>query len=87
MMKPSTPPDDHRAAAEVPRDSGHPRGTWPKNNAAWWEAKLLTNRARDRDTDAKLRAAGGGGARLGARACCASSGMRGGAGLSSTSNA
>src|SRR6478672_3797964 len=24
MMKPSTPPDDHRAATEVPRNSGHP---------------------------------------------------------------
>jgi hypothetical protein len=25
MMRPSTPPDDHRAATEVPRSSGHPR--------------------------------------------------------------
>jgi hypothetical protein len=24
MMSPSTPPDDHRAATEVPRNSGHP---------------------------------------------------------------
>jgi hypothetical protein len=25
MMRPSTPPDDHRAATEVPRTSRHPR--------------------------------------------------------------
>ena len=33
-------------------------GTWPKANAAWWRAKIGSNAARDRDTDAKLRAAG-----------------------------
>jgi DNA mismatch endonuclease (patch repair protein) len=32
--------------------------TWPKINAAWWRAKIRANVARDRDTDAKLRAAG-----------------------------
>jgi len=30
--------------------------TWPKANAAWWRAKLKTNKSRDRDTDARLRA-------------------------------
>src|SRR4051812_20270933 len=30
--------------------------TWPKTNAAWWEAKILGNVARDRDTDSKLAA-------------------------------
>jgi DNA mismatch endonuclease (patch repair protein) len=33
-------------------------GTWPKANAAWWRAKIMTNVARDRDTDARLRDAG-----------------------------
>jgi DNA mismatch endonuclease (patch repair protein) len=33
-------------------------GTWPKNNAAWWRAKIEANRARDCDTDARLRAQG-----------------------------
>lgn len=33
-------------------------GTAPKNNAAWWETKLAGNVARDRDTDARLTAAG-----------------------------
>lgn len=33
-------------------------GTWPKANAAWWRAKIMANVARDRDTDARLRAAG-----------------------------
>lgn len=33
-------------------------GTSPKNNAAWWRAKIDANIARDRDTDARLRAAG-----------------------------
>ncbi|MBD0324445.1 MAG: very short patch repair endonuclease [Aldersonia sp.] len=28
--------------------------TFPKNNADWWAAKLATNVARDRDTDARL---------------------------------
>jgi DNA mismatch endonuclease (patch repair protein) len=29
-------------------------GTWPKNNADWWRAKIIANIARDRDTDRKL---------------------------------
>lgn len=33
-------------------------GTWPKNNADWWRAKIDTNIARDRDTDRKLTDAG-----------------------------
>lgn len=33
-------------------------GTWPKANADWWRAKLKANRARDRDTDRSLQAAG-----------------------------
>ncbi len=33
-------------------------GTWPKANGAWWRAKILANVARDRDTDARLKAAG-----------------------------
>jgi len=33
-------------------------GTWPKRNAAWWREKIERNVARDRDTDAKLGAAG-----------------------------
>lgn len=38
---------------------GCPRhASWPKANAAWWRAKILANRARDRDTDTRLRAAG-----------------------------
>jgi DNA mismatch endonuclease, patch repair protein len=32
--------------------------TSPKNNADWWAAKLAGNVARDRDTDARLTAAG-----------------------------
>lgn len=32
--------------------------SWPKANAAWWKAKIETNRARDRDTDERLRSAG-----------------------------
>lgn len=32
--------------------------TEPKSNAAWWQAKLDRNVARDRDTDAVLAAAG-----------------------------
>ena len=31
-------------------------GTWPKANAVWWREKILGNVARDRDTDAKLKA-------------------------------
>jgi DNA mismatch endonuclease, patch repair protein len=30
-------------------------GTWPKNNAAWWRAKIEANIARDRDTDTRLQ--------------------------------
>lgn len=33
-------------------------GTMPKANRAFWEAKLRTNRERDRDTDRSLRDAG-----------------------------
>jgi len=33
-------------------------GTWPKANAEWWRRKLEANRARDADTDARLREAG-----------------------------
>lgn len=29
-------------------------GTWPKENADWWRAKIEANVARDRDTDARL---------------------------------
>lgn len=32
--------------------------TYPKNNAEWWAEKLAGNVARDRDTDARLAAAG-----------------------------
>lgn len=32
--------------------------TFPKNNAEWWAAKLAANVQRDRDTDARLQAAG-----------------------------
>ena len=32
--------------------------TWPAANAAWWRAKLLANRRRDRDTDRRLAAVG-----------------------------
>jgi DNA mismatch endonuclease, patch repair protein len=33
-------------------------GTWPKNNAAWWRAKILANQRRDRDSTKQLRLAG-----------------------------
>lgn len=33
-------------------------GTAPKQNAAWWAAKLESNRVRDRDTNDRLREAG-----------------------------
>ena len=33
-------------------------GSSPKANAVWWEEKLRTNVARDRDTDERLRSAG-----------------------------
>jgi len=32
--------------------------TWPKKNAEFWRNKILTNQARDRDTDTRLRADG-----------------------------
>ncbi|GAA0403538.1 very short patch repair endonuclease [Micromonospora gifhornensis] len=32
--------------------------TWPKANAAWWEAKILRNRERDRETNRQLAATG-----------------------------
>ncbi|PPJ28319.1 very short patch repair endonuclease [Nocardia nova] len=32
--------------------------TYPRNNAQWWAEKLAGNVARDRDTDARLAAAG-----------------------------
>lgn len=32
--------------------------TWPKQNAGFWRAKIEANQVRDRDTDARLRAAG-----------------------------
>ncbi|MGE3840208.1 MAG: very short patch repair endonuclease [Vicinamibacterales bacterium] len=38
---------------------GCPRhATWPKTNATWWRAKIEANRARDRDTDFRLKTAG-----------------------------
>jgi DNA mismatch endonuclease, patch repair protein len=33
-------------------------GTWPKQNADWWREKIEANQRRDRDTNARLRAAG-----------------------------
>jgi DNA mismatch endonuclease, patch repair protein len=33
-------------------------GTWPKTSRVWWRDKILGNVARDRDTDAKLKAGG-----------------------------
>ena len=33
-------------------------GTWPKANADWWREKIEMNRARDRDTERRLSAAG-----------------------------
>jgi DNA mismatch endonuclease (patch repair protein) len=33
-------------------------GTWPKENADWWRAKIEGNRRRDADTDERLAAAG-----------------------------
>lgn len=32
--------------------------TWPKHNAEFWRTKIVANQARDRDTDARLRANG-----------------------------
>src|SRR5262249_23733643 len=33
-------------------------GTWPKENAAWWKAKIEANRARDETTNELLTSAG-----------------------------
>jgi DNA mismatch endonuclease (patch repair protein) len=33
-------------------------GTWPKANGEWWRTKIIANVARDRDTDAGLKAGG-----------------------------
>lgn len=33
-------------------------GTWPRNNAGFWRRKIEANVRRDRDTDARLVAAG-----------------------------
>jgi DNA mismatch endonuclease, patch repair protein len=33
-------------------------GSWPKQNANWWREKIEANQRRDRDTDARLNAAG-----------------------------
>ncbi|HEX5475002.1 MAG TPA: hypothetical protein VFX12_10105 [Vicinamibacterales bacterium] len=33
-------------------------GTWPRAHARWWRAKIEGNKARDADTDARLRRAG-----------------------------
>jgi DNA mismatch endonuclease (patch repair protein) len=33
-------------------------GSWPKNNADFWREKIETNRARDADTDLRLKALG-----------------------------
>ena len=33
-------------------------GTTPRNNRAWWVAKLQANATRDRNTDERLQAAG-----------------------------
>ena len=32
--------------------------TWPKANAAWWREKIALTKARDSDTDRRLREAG-----------------------------
>ena len=32
--------------------------TWPKHNAEWWSEKLTRNRARDKDTEERLKSAG-----------------------------
>ena len=65
-------PDDRRRRADIvfPRAKvavfvngcfwhGCPEhASWPKNNAAWWRAKIEKNRDRDADTDRRLRSAG-----------------------------
>ena len=33
-------------------------GTWPKNNAEWWRAKIAANQQRDQNTDNALAEAG-----------------------------
>jgi DNA mismatch endonuclease (patch repair protein) len=33
-------------------------GSWPKQNAEFWRAKIMANLERDRDTDARLRVDG-----------------------------
>ncbi len=33
-------------------------GTWPRENAAWWRAKIERNKVRDHDTTRRLTAAG-----------------------------
>ncbi|MDP2270467.1 MAG: very short patch repair endonuclease [Archangium sp.] len=33
-------------------------GTWPKNNSAWWKAKLDANKQRDARANSSLRASG-----------------------------
>lgn len=33
-------------------------GSWPKENADFWRAKIIANQARDQDTDERLRADG-----------------------------
>jgi DNA mismatch endonuclease (patch repair protein) len=38
---------------------GCPRhATWPKRNASFWRTKIFDNRARDKDTNTRLRASG-----------------------------
>ena len=38
---------------------GCPRhATWPKTNASFWRTKISDNRARDKDTNTRLRAIG-----------------------------
>jgi len=32
--------------------------TWPKSNSGWWRDKIQSNARRDRETDARLAAAG-----------------------------
>ena len=65
-------PDDRRRRADIvfPRAKvavfvngcfwhGCPEhASWPKKNAEWWRKKIETNRARDEDTDARLRGNG-----------------------------
>ena len=33
-------------------------GTWPKSNSKWWSEKLLANKARDENTNKRLKEAG-----------------------------